>query len=86
MATLTAAGKTSPQFFIAFIASVGISFIAGEKVGFRLAGHGEAPAPASILVAGGASSDRGEPGLGGAATPREPEPEAIGADCNTNYR
>jgi hypothetical protein len=86
MATPTAARSSSPQFFIAFVAAVGISFIAGEKVGIRLAGQGVAPAPASILVVGGASSDRGEPGLQGAATLRDAEPDGVGADCNTNLR
>ena len=52
MATLTTAGRSRPQVVIAFVAAVGLSFIAGEKVGVRLAGHGGAPAPTSILVAG----------------------------------
>jgi len=86
MATLTAEPSSKPQFFIAIIAAVGLSFIAGEKVGIHLAGHGGAPAPTSIVVAGGASSDRGEPGAGGVATLRDADQDDIGADCNTNYR
>ena len=86
MATRTAAGRSRPQVVIAFVAAVGLSFIAGEKVGIRLAGHGGAPAPTSILVAGGASSDRGGPGAGGAATLRDGAPDGIGADCNPNLR
>jgi hypothetical protein len=86
MATLTAEPTSKPQFFIAIIAAVGISFIAGEKVGIHLAGHGGAPAPARIVVAGSASSDHGEPGLAGATTLRDGEPDVVGADCNTNLR
>jgi hypothetical protein len=86
MATRTAASSSRFQVVIAVVAAVGISFIAGEKVGIRLAGHGGAPAPTSIVVAGGASSDRGGSGLAGTTTLRDPEPEAIAADCNTNYR
>jgi hypothetical protein len=86
MATPTAARSSSPQFFIAFVAAVGISFIAGEKVGFRLAGQVGAPAPTSILVTGGAASDRGESGLTSAATLRDAEADGVGDDCNTNLR
>jgi len=65
---------------------VGISFIAGEKVGILMARTGGAPAPTSITVAGGAPVERSASGLDGATTLRDAEPDGIGADCNTNYR
>jgi hypothetical protein len=86
MATLTAERSSTPRFFIAFIAAVGLSFIAGEKVGIRLAGNGVTPAPASIVTAGGAPVDRAASGFDGAAPLQGETTEGIGADCNTNYR
>jgi hypothetical protein len=86
MATLTADRNSRPQVFIAFIAAVGLSFIAGEKVGIGMGGKGGAPAPTSIAATGGAPSDRAASGLDGAATLQGETTEGIGADCNTNYR
>jgi hypothetical protein len=40
----------------------------------------------AFVAAEGISSDRGEPGLQGAATLRDAEPDGVGADCNTNRR
>jgi hypothetical protein len=72
----------TPQFLLAVVGAVGLSFYAGERVGFRLASSGAAPRPSASQTA--VVELQAEPG--GPGTADASEPSGIGPDCNTNYR
>jgi hypothetical protein len=74
--------STRPQILLAVVAAAGISFIAGEKVGIRLATSGAAHRAAASAVAG-VEASAGPAAPGGAEVT---EAQGIGPDCNTNYR
>jgi hypothetical protein len=83
MTTLTAQrSSTKPQLLLAVVAAVGISFIAGEKVGVRLATAGAAHRAAASDTAAPQPQAEGT----GPAAAEVAEAPGIGPDCNTNYR
>jgi hypothetical protein len=83
MTTLTSQrSSTKPQLLLAVVAAVGISFIAGEKVGVRLATAGAAHRAAASDTA--TAQPQAEPA--GPAAAEVAETPGIGPDCNTNYR
>jgi hypothetical protein len=78
----SSSSSTRPHILLAVVAAAGISFIAGEKVGIRLATSGAAHGAAASAVAGVEAS--AGPAAPGAA--EVTEAQGIGPDCNTNYR
>jgi hypothetical protein len=82
--------STKPQFLLAVVAAVGISFIVGEKVGVRLATAGAAHrATASEVATARPQAEAAGPvvaGPAGSEAAEVAETPGIGPDCNTNYR
>jgi hypothetical protein len=84
--TMTAHQYRQPVLIVAFLAAVGLSFVAGERVGIRMA-------PATNRVAGQACADPGEARAAlpdGTPIPGQAGSSRAGAetgpDCNTDYR
>jgi hypothetical protein len=80
--TVSQRSSTKPQFLLAVVAAVGIAFVAGEKVGVRLATTGAAHRAAASEVA----TARPQSEAPGPAAAEVVEAPGIGPDCNTNYR
>jgi hypothetical protein len=74
-------GNQAP-YVVALIVAVGISFIAGEKVGIHRA-SGSAPVQAVQACAGDVPTSQYAAMPDGAANAAT---EPVGADCNTNLR
>jgi len=86
MATHKADQVRQPVLFLVVVAAVGLSFVAGEKVGARTA-------PISSRIAGPACGEARQAPASmpdGAVVPGEsnglPVSSEMGADCNTDYR
>jgi hypothetical protein len=82
---MTAHPYRQPALVVAFLAAVGLSFVAGERVGVRMA-----PATNRTAALACAEMERGEAALpdgapirGGAGAPVAAE---TSPDCNTGYR
>jgi hypothetical protein len=86
MSKPNAHGSAQPHVLIAIVAAVGVSFVAGEAVGVRIAEtHGEG-ARASVTARGEAPTSQAQPTTREADPPDVVEASGIPADCNTNYR
>ncbi len=86
MATMVVRRSIRPQFLLSFVAVVGISFFAGERVGVRLATARVVVGPANV-TSGSESSLVRQPGSTEGATALDvAQAPGIPPDCNPNYR